>query len=101
MNGVAARFKLPDHNGRQVFLDGHVLVARDIDLEPGRVQRLLRVHYMVDHVRYDLQVALWLLESAHDPEAEPHLVVSCRHRRDDRLERPLVAFKVIGVVGVE
>src|SRR6266850_2191938 len=58
--------------------------------EPSRLQRLLDGHAEVRDVHHELRVGLRLVPAAHDPEADPHVVL-LHEGRDDRVQRPLAA----------
>ena len=70
-------------------------------LQPRRFAGLLHVHAEIDQVDQHLHLSLRLHVAAHDAEDEPRLAVLRHHRRDDRVERPLVRFQSIGVLRVE
>src|SRR6266850_8276663 len=53
--------------------------------EPSRLQRLLDGHAEVRDVHHELRVGLRLVPAAHDPEADPHVVLRSEER-DDRVQ---------------
>ena len=77
--------------------------ARRVSVEPParRVERGLRVEPVVDQRRDELQVALRLHVSAHQPERPQQPVVAQQHPGDDRVERPPAGGEAVRVPGLE
>jgi len=68
---------------------------------PRGVTGFLKIHPEVDHVDDDLHVPLGLHVPAHHTEGDPRFAVLHRERRDDRVERALTRFEVVGAVRIE
>ena len=63
--------------------------------EARRVDRLLHVHAVIDHVVDDLHVAHRLVMRAHDAEAHVAAAVAHGERRNDGVHRPLVRTECV------
>ena len=73
-----------------------------VDIErTGRVDRLLDVHAVVDHVGDEMGVAHRLEIGAHDAERHRAAPVAHGERRDDRMHRPLARRDGVRVVRLD
>ena len=76
--------------------DGKVFVH----MPTGRIQGLLRRAVVVQNGIQYLDLALWLVMSAHHPKGHERMAVPRSKGRDDRVIRPLAACDLVGVSGL-